>query len=72
MKLVSRKIFRNKAFSPKIKILLWRSLIRSAMAYGLRAREIPRHLLEKMEAYMYKHLRMMMNLRWQIDEWYPD
>ena len=44
-KQVSREIFRNKAFVRKIKILLWNTLIRSTMIYGVRAKALPRHLL---------------------------
>ena len=68
---VSRKIFRNNAFNRKIKILLWNSLIRSTMIYGIHTKAPPVHLVAKIEIYMYKHLRMMMGPQWKIEEWYP-
>ena len=71
-KLVSRKISRNKAPVPKIRILLWNSMKSSTTIYGLRTRDLPRHLLDNMDAYMYNHLRMMMNPRCEIDERYPE
>ena len=55
---------------PKIKRLLWNSLVRSAPIYGLRARGLPRHIPNKMEVYMDKHLRTMANPRWEIEVWY--
>lgn len=64
---VARKISRNNAIKPEIKIL-WNSLIRGAMIYGLCAKDIPRKLLNKLDTYMYKHLRTMMNPRWEIYE----
>ena len=65
---VSRRIFRNKNFNRKIKIILWNSLLRSTMTYGLRAKGLPRHLIEKIEIYMYQHIRMMINPQWKIEE----
>ena len=42
---VSQKIFRNKAFSRKIKIMISNSLIRSTAIYGLHTRDMPKHLM---------------------------
>ena len=62
-----RKIPPDQAFTPKVKIVLRNPLIRSTMIYGLRSRDLPRRLRDKMETYMYKHLRQMINPRWKID-----
>ena len=67
----NRKIYRIQAFSPQIKIMIWNSLIRSAMVYGLRTRDLPRNLLNKAEAYMCNYMRTMTNHRWKQDEWRP-
>ena len=45
--------------------MLRNSLIRSAMTYGLHAAEIPHSQMERMETYMYKHIRTMMNPKWK-------
>ena len=42
------------------------------MIYGLRAKELPRNLLNQLETYMYKHIRTMMNPRWKDEAWYPE
>ena len=69
---VTRKIFRNKALTPKIKILLWGSLIRSALIYGPHTMDLSRYLLNKMAAYMYKHHRIMTNQRCKLAGWNPE
>ena len=66
----SRMIFRGNAFNRKIKVTLWNSLIRSTMIYGLRTRDIPRHMLRKMEIYLFKQIRTMINPNWKIEAWY--
>ena len=58
---VGRKVFRSKTISRGVQILLWNATTRSAMIYGLRAEELPRQLLDRMGAYMYKNLRAMVN-----------
>ena len=35
------------------------------MIYGLHTKELPRHLLEKIETYMYKQVRPMINPKWE-------
>ena len=42
---VSRKIFRNKAFGRMIQIMIWNSLIRSTMIYGLHTRDLSKHMM---------------------------
>ena len=69
-KQVNRKIFINMAFSRKIKILLWNSMVRSTMIYGLHTKGLPSHMLEKIEAYMYKHIRTMIDPQWKVDAGY--
>ena len=61
-KQVSRKIFRNKETKPKIRILLWESLIRSTLIYGLHTKDISRQWINKVESYIYKYPRVMVNL----------
>ena len=39
-------IFRNRAFNYKIKIMIWNSLIRSPIIYGVHAIDLPRHMVE--------------------------
>ena len=68
----SRMIFRGNAFNRKIKVTLWNSLIRSTMIYGLRTRDIPRHMLRKMEIYLFKQIRTMINPNWKTEAWYPE
>ena len=41
------------------------------MIYGLHAKDLSGKLLDRMDTYMYNHLRVMMNYRWKLDEWYP-
>ena len=69
---VNFKLLRNKAVTPKIKIMLWNSLIRSAMIYGLHTTEMPHIQTERMEAYMYRHIRTMMNPGCKEEKWYPE
>ena len=56
---VDRVIFRKKAIGPRIKILLWSSLIRRTTKYGLRTKDLPRYLLNRMDAYVRNHLRAL-------------
>ena len=72
-KQVNRKISRNKALSPMIRILLWNSPIRGTMIYGLRTKDIPGHIAERMEIYIYmsKHIRTIACPNWKPGEWYP-
>ena len=68
---VGRKIFRNKAFIRKIKIVIMNSLIRRTMIYGLRTRDTPKHLMGDMEVYMHKQIRTTINPNWKTAAWYP-
>ena len=54
---VRREIFRNKAFNRKIKIMIWKSLIRSSVIYGLRTRDLPRNPPVEIEIYMFKQIK---------------
>ena len=71
-KQVNYKLLRNKAITPRIKLILWNSLIRSTMIYGLHTAEIPTSQMERMESFMYKNIRAMMNPGWREDKWYPE
>ena len=64
------EIFRNKACVRKIQILLRNSLIRITPFYGPHAKDLTGHLLERIEPYMYKHIRSMIKPKWKIDAWY--
>ena len=70
-KQVNYKLLRNKAITPKIKLTLWNSLIRSAMIYGLHTTEIPASQMGRMESFMYKNIRAMMNPGWREEKCYP-
>ena len=70
--IVNRSISRNNVINPRIEIMIWNSLIRSTMSYGMRAKELPRSLLNQLETYMYKHIRTMMNPRWKDEAWRPE
>ena len=67
----NRNIPTNQAIEPKIKILLWNSLIRRTAIYGLHTGGIQGNLPDNMDAFMHKHLRMMTKPRWKQGEWYP-
>ena len=69
---VNRTTFRNMAFNRKIRILLRRSLIRSTMIYGLRAKGLKRHMIGKMGIYMFKHIRTTTNPNWKTEARYPE
>ena len=69
--IVNIRLRRYKVINPRIKILLWNSLIRSAIIYGLHTQDIQKKLLGEMDTYMYRHLRMMPNPRWKQEEWCP-
>ena len=71
-KQIHRKLLRNPAITPKIRLMLWNSLIRSTMIYGLHTTEMPRNQIERIETYMYKYIRTMMNPRWEEKQWYPE
>ena len=66
------QLLRNKVIAPRIKLILWNSLIRSTAIYGLHTKELPRNLIERMEIYMCKQIRTMMNPRRKDEEWYPE
>ena len=70
--IVNIRLRRYKVINPRIKILLWNSLIRSTMIYGLHTKELPRNLINQLETYMYKHIRTMANTRWGDEAWYPE
>ena len=42
------------------------------MIYGLHTAEIPTSQMERMESFMYKNIRAMMNPGWREDKWYPE
>ena len=65
------KLRRNKAITKKIKLILWNSLIRSTMIYGLHTTEMPESQTKRIESFMYKHIRAMMNPGWKGEKWYP-
>ena len=46
-------------------------MIRSTIIYGLHTKELPRNLLRRLETYMYKQIRTMMNPCWVEEAWYP-
>lgn len=71
-KQVNYKLLRNKAITPRIKIILQNSLIRSTMIYGLHTAEIPPTRMERMETSTCKNIRAMMNPGWREDKWYPE
>ena len=70
-KQVNRKIFRSNAFNRKIKRLLWNSIIRCAIIYGLHTMGMPRYLIGEIKIYMYKHIIAMVGPNWEIEAWYP-
>ena len=47
--MVNYKLLRNKAIAPRIKLILWNSLIRSTVIYGLHTKELPRNLIERLK-----------------------
>ena len=47
--IVISRLLRNKASIPRIKIMLWNSIIRSTMIYGLHTKELPRNLINQLE-----------------------
>lgn len=47
--LLGRGIIRNKAISPRLKILLWNSLIRGTVIYGLHTKELTQTNLVSMD-----------------------
>merc|ERR1712112_804244 len=71
-KQVNYKLLRNKAIAPRIKIILWNSLIRSTMIYGLHTAEIPPSQIKTLRTFMYKNIRAMMNPGLREDKWYPE
>ena len=70
-KQINYKLLRNKAIAPRIKLILWNSLIRSTMIYGLHTTELPPSQTKRMETFMYKNIRAMMNPGWKEEKWYP-
>ena len=60
-RIVNRRLLRNEVTNPRINIMLWSSIIRSAMIYGLRTKELSRNLINQLETYMYKHIITMRN-----------
>ena len=64
-KQVHYKILRNKAIAPRIKLIMWNSLIRSAMTYGLHTTEMPLSQTKRMETCTYNHIRAMTNPGWK-------
>ena len=69
-RIVNIRLLRNKVINPRIKIMIWNSLIRGRMVYGLRTKELPRNLPNQLETYMYKHIRTMMDPWWKDEAWY--
>ena len=61
----------KKALDRKIKIMLLNSLIRCTVIYGMRTRDLPRHMVGKMEIYMFKQIGAMINPNWKTEAWYP-
>ena len=61
----------KQAFNHKVKIMIWNSLIRSTMIYRLRARGLPKRIMEKMEVYMFKQIRTMINPNLKTEAWRP-
>ena len=51
---------------------MWNSLIRSTMIYGLHTTEMPISQAKRIETFMYKHIRAMMNPGWKEEKWYPE
>ena len=70
--IVDSRLLRNKVTDPRIKIIIWNSLIRSTVIYGLHTKEVPRNIINQLETYMCKHIRTMMNPRWKDEAWYPE
>ena len=68
----NRRIFRNNVINQRIKMMRWNSLIRSTVIYGLRTKELPRHLVSRLAKYMYKKIRTMMNPSWADESWYAE
>ena len=62
----------KKALDRKIKIMLLNSLIRCTVIYGMRTRDLPRHMVGKMEIYMFKQIGAMINPNWKTEAWYPE
>ena len=54
-KQVNYKLLRNKAITPKIKITLWNSLIRSTMIYGLHSRNTAKSDQNARNIYVQEH-----------------
>ena len=71
-KQVRYKLLRDKAIAPRIKLIMWNSLIRSTMIYGLHTTEMPISQTKRIESFMYKHIRAMMNTGWKEEKWYPE
>ena len=71
-KQIHYKLLRKKAIAPRIKRTLWNSLIRSTMIYGLHTTEMPPSQTKRMEAFMYKNIRTMMNPGWKEEKRYPE
>ena len=71
-KQVRYKLLRNKAITPRIKLIMWNSLIGSTMIYGLHTTEMPISQTKRIETFMYKHIRTMMNPGWKDEQWYPE
>ena len=69
---VIREVFRNKAFGRKIEILIWNSLIRSAMIYGLHTKGMPRHKVGKNRNIYVQTHKNNENPNWKIEAWYPE
>ena len=67
----NRRIFRNKVINPSIEIMLWNSLIRRTVIYGIRTKELPRKLVHRLETYMYNQIRTMTNPSWKDEACYP-
>ena len=42
------------------------------MIYGLHTRDLPRHLMGKMEIYMFKQIRTAINPNWKTEARYPE
>ena len=66
---VNIRLLRNKVTNPRIKIMLWNSLIRGTVIYGLQTKELPRNQISQLETYRYKHIRTMMDPRWKYEAW---
>ena len=67
----NRRICRDKAVGPRVKIIPRDSLIRSTVIYGLCAKDFPRYMISRLGTYMYKKIRMATGPSWKAEAMYP-